>query len=206
VRHELRSGAVAVALAAATLASSAPAPRASAICPLAVPEIEVGDVVFIGVDRAIWARIASASSDPTRRFGHVGIAVRGEGDGLAIVHASGSPIAENARVVAVSPETFVAEADRIGVYRLREVGAAQRFASAALARVGQPFDTEFSLASEQALYCTELVWRALSAMLGRDSIPAKPIVAGRAMITLGALEQNELLNEAAFTVRPAGCG
>ncbi len=205
MRHDAWRAAIA-ALTAAALAASAPPPRAAEACTLALPEIRAGDVVFIGVDRAVWARIASASSNPARRFGHVGVAVRGAAGELAIVHASGSPVAKNARVVTETPETFAAVADRVGVYRLRNASAAAPFALAARAYVGQAFDTDFSLASVDALYCTELVWRALSAVAGSDIAPEKPSVGGREIITLGAIEASPLLRETAFETRAEGCG
>lgn len=205
MRHDARRAAIAALAAASALASSAPAPRAAEACAFALPEIQAGDVVFIGVDRAVWARIASASSNPARRFGHVGVAVRGDAGELAIVHASGSPVAQNARVVAEAPERFAAVADRVGIYRLRDASAAAPFASAARTYLGRRFDKDFSLASEDTLYCTELVWRALNAVAGSDIAPEKPSVGGREIITLGAIEASPLLRETAFQNR-AECG
>jgi uncharacterized protein YycO len=172
-------------------------PRAS--LHVRLPVLEAGDVVFIGVDGAFWARTASEWSTPAHRFGHVGIAAGAD----AIVHATGSPTANDARVTIASLADFTVEADRIGVYRPHDSALAQAAAAEArrFAALGLSFDKGFRLESRDSLYCSELIWRALSAGAGRDVTPAKQRFMGRDIITLADLETSALLSEIAFVER-----
>ncbi len=190
-------------LAPASSAAPALAP-AEQHAPLAPATIEPGDVVFIAVDSALWSQLAARWSAPARRFGHVGIAAEGEAGAIIIVHAGGSPVAGAAPVLIDSYEHFAAEADRVGIYRLRAPEAVRAAAGAAalgLQRSGATFDSKFSLASTHELYCTELVWRAIKAGAHLDPAPRPRVVANRAVITMNDLENSALLYEIGFTAR-----
>jgi hypothetical protein len=64
---------------------------------------------------------------------------------------------------------------RAGIYRLPERWRRRFLAYVEDASARRlPFDNEFSLATADRLYCTELVWRGLIAAMGRDPIADKP--------------------------------
>lgn len=159
-----------------------------------LPPFRDGDVVFFSAPGVFWADSASRWSLPEYRHGHVGIAVA-TAHGLRVVHAKGSPIQANARVVSEPLPVFLAEARSVSVFRPHAQSAAGGVASAALAysSIGTSFDSEFSLETADRLYCTELVWRALSAGYGRDVLPRQSVVLGRRAILLSDLETLAIL-------------
>lgn len=55
---------------------------------------------------------------------------------------------------------------------------AGRYADATV-RSAVPFDAAFSLESDDALYCTELIWRIYTAATGRDLTPSKHHILGK---------------------------
>ncbi len=113
-------------------------------------------------------------------------------------------------VRAVPLNQFLGEADHAGLFRLQigpEARAAMLDWAAEAARVHTPFDRGYSLASENSLYCTELVWRALSAGLGEDAVPQKSQRLGRVYIALSDLSQHPLAKEIAdMNLSPAEAG
>ena len=93
---------------------------------------------------------------------------------------------------------FLSDVDQAGVYRLN-LDAGQRaqliaYAEAAAA-AHTPFDRGYSIDSENNLYCTELVWRAMSSALERDAIPKKSRSVGRVYIALSDLSLHPLARE-----------
>lgn len=189
-----------VLLLCGTLGASAPGVRnsrpAAGPAPLALPPIEAGDVVFIAVERAFWSRAASRFS--AHGFGHVGIAARSPQGRVLIVHAGGSPSSGDAPVLAVEASAFTHEADRIAVYRPHANGAARASAGEAalgFVREGAHFDAAFSLDTVDALYCSELVWRALSSALQRDVVPEKTMILGLPGVSLADLEDSPALEK-----------
>lgn len=125
---------------------------------------QTGDVIFrrgIGVlSQAVLA------ADRDGAYSHVGLIWR-TADGVSVIHVSvddppGSP--DVARIERI--EDFLA-ADRASAYcvcRLVDdrTDAARGAVSVALGYVERraPFDSAFDLSTPDALYCTELVWRA----------------------------------------------
>lgn len=157
--------------------------------------LQPGDVVFISVPTAFWAVLASNWSLPEYRHGHVGMVSRAGPGRLAVVHASGNPTLANAKVIAVPLAEFVEGASRVDIFRPTRKSAALGSAAAAdgFARAHLAFDSDFSLATPRSLYCSELVWRALSAGFGQDILPRKSRVAGRDAILLRDLESSRYL-------------
>jgi hypothetical protein len=182
-------------------ASSPKAPEVATRPLPALPEVREGDVVLIGVDGAFWAEMASGFSRPDRRNGHAGIAARGPDGAIGIVHAGGSPVEGAAKVRWETLAAFIAEADRVDILRPRDEALAARGAAVAASYQGLTFDSDFTLDTPDRLYCTELIWRALSAASGRDIVPEKTRVLEKAYITLEALERNAALEEIAFVMR-----
>lgn len=187
----------------AVTGASAPPPQAPAVVRAlpVLPELREGDVVLIGVDGAFWAEMASGFSRPDRRNGHAGIVVRGADGALGVVHAGGSPVEGAAKVRWVNLTEFTAEADRVDILRPRDAKLAMRSAAVAAGYQGLSFDSDFTLDTPDRLYCTELIWRAMSAAKGADIVPQKTRVLEKAYITLEALEMNSALEEIAFVAR-----
>jgi Permuted papain-like amidase enzyme, YaeF/YiiX, C92 family len=166
------------------------------------PALAPGDVVFIAVDGAIWSQLASRWSSPQHRYGHVGIAAHAEDGALVVVHAGGSPL-DGASLVRAEPyATFAAHADRVGLFRLRASAAARTAAGAAALAFAHrriTFDADFSLASADEHYCTELVWRAIAAGANLNAAPRPSTIAGRPAITLRDLETSAVLEEVSLS-------
>ncbi|MGB3624875.1 MAG: YiiX/YebB-like N1pC/P60 family cysteine hydrolase [Henriciella sp.] len=173
-------------------------------------EIRPGDLVFKGASTAVWTELAARWSRGDKRWGHVGIVTEVPGtccDPILIVHAdtgTGDPGHEAApgeiigEVRAVPLADFLSDVDQAGLYRL-DLDAAQRARLIAYAEEAAtahiPFDRGYSIDSANNLYCTELVWRALSAGLETDAIPQKSQSMGRTYIALSDLSLHELANE-----------
>ena len=180
-------------VAAAEIAVAPPAPptaSAPLVEPTALGRLQSGDVIFLSAPQALWARLASRWSLPRFRHGHVGIVVVDAQGRVGVVHAGGNPTQSEAVVREVSLRRFLHEAQTASVFRLRDPEAAVAVARVAqsFARARVPFDTDFSLATRDRLYCSELVWRAMSAALHRDVVPRKYVDYGRPAIRLSDLE------------------
>jgi uncharacterized protein YycO len=183
------------AVLAAGLLLAAPAtepPPGRALPPL--PEMRSGDIVFLSAPGVFWADAASRWSDPVYRHGHVGV-VEVRGGEVFVVHAKGDPTRSRARVTREPLALFLADARAVSVFRPTSARAAAVAAQVAEdhARRRTPFDGQFSLASADRLYCTELVWRALSAGYGRDVVPVKTAPFGHVAVRLSDLEHAPVL-------------
>ncbi|MBX7248787.1 MAG: hypothetical protein K1X35_06985 [Caulobacteraceae bacterium] len=182
----------------AAAACIAVAPPATALTALPVVDparlgtLRNGDVIFLAAPQALWARLASQWSLPQFRHGHVGIVIVEPNGRVGVVHAGGDPTQSRAVVREVAVRDFLHEAQSASVFRMKDPAAAQATAAAArsFAAARIPFDTEFSLQSRDSLYCTEMVWRAMSAALHRDAVPRKHVEYGRAAIRLSDLESS----------------
>ncbi|WOI53537.1 YiiX/YebB-like N1pC/P60 family cysteine hydrolase [Parvularcula sp. LCG005] len=164
--------------------------------------LQTGDVIFIG-QTGSWADIAAQASVGDKRYGHVGIAIA-NGSDWSVIDAGGSPTSPDARVASKSLNEFLGHAALVGIYRptfpSRQIPAMTAKAKdAAIARL--PFDRGFSLDTEDQIYCTELVWQALSAAVGKDAVPVKTQWEGRAVITLEDLSLSPHLQPVAELVR-----
>jgi len=151
------------------------------------PQPYPGDIVFIGGTGG-WADIGAQLSKTDKRYGHVGIAIEDEG-ALMIVHASGAP-ATGGTVTTTPYAAFIAHSAQVGIYRADHdrltAGITENAAKAASDAL--PFDDAFSLETADAVYCTELVWRALSEAMGKDAVPQKSKILGQDAITLEDLQ------------------
>jgi len=160
------------------------------IDPANLGQLQAGDVVFLSAQQALWARLASQWSLPKFKHGHVGMVIIDRDGRPMVVHASGDPTRARATVRAVTVDKFFEEAHGAAVFRMKNRAAA-RVAAATVegyARRRVLFDTEFSLKTRNRLYCSEMIWRAMSAALGRDVVPKKAWDYGRPTIRLRDLE------------------
>lgn len=174
------------------------------------PELQPGDLVFKGASTAVWTELAARWSVGDKRWGHVGI-VTAVPDGccgpIMVVHADtgtgdpdriAGPGEEIGEVRAVPLSQFLSDVDQVGLFRLdmtpaEKSGMIDFAADAADQHI--PFDRGYSLDSPNNLYCTELVWRAMSAGLGRDALPEKSHSMGRIYVALSDLSLHPLARE-----------
>lgn len=114
---------------------------------------------------------------------------------VLVVHAKGSPVDADGVVRSEPISAFLAQSDRVSLFRPDSPAAASRAAAAAVgyAERRAPFDRAFSLRTREAVYCTELVWRALSVGYGEDVLPAKRVEYGRPVVTLADIERSDRL-------------
>lgn len=194
------AGALAFGLLAAgvlALRSGTTTPEPSFAIADALAALQPGDVVFIGSDDALWGRIGALVTGDRHVFAHVGMAARRDEE-LVIVHAGGSPTNPDAEVAAEPAADFLARAERVGVYRPALPDADQAAARGlAYADGGARFDGAFSLETEDRLYCTELVWRALSQTAGHDVAPDKSQWGDVTYIAIEDLRAAEILSPVA---------
>jgi uncharacterized protein YycO len=172
--------------------------------PAELGALRPGDVIFLSAPKALWARLASQWSLPKYNHGHVGMIVAGKDGRMMVVHAAGDPTRNRATVRAVPVAKFLEEAEAATVFRMKDPAAARVAASEAarFARERLPFDTDFSLRSRDKLYCSEMVWRAMSAALHRDVVPHKYSDYGRPTIRLSDLETSADLTLVAHARAP----
>ena len=205
--------AASLAVAAVAIGSTAGpgVPRVEPLKDLDVAALRTGDLVFRAGRgwRAGAVRAASGSS-----LTHVGIVDRDIHGRISVIHADPPEGGRTGMVRRVPLAAFAdpADADRVVAYRLDEapgvlismVASARRYAAQRV-----PFDDAFDLASPDAVYCTELVWRAL-AEAGERLVPRltridAPVVGGTYMTPEDLLHM-ERSGKAAGIEQPAGLG
>lgn len=132
---------------------------------LAPPSVELldGDLVFrAGVD-AIGRMVLSYGDRP--RFSHVGMVVRVAGETL-VVHALPKTPGDGGgvRVDRLGSFSSPLRASDVGYYRLERLTQEQRreIHRYLFERVGTPFDLRFEYSTDDSMYCTELVLKALA--------------------------------------------
>lgn len=133
--------------------------------------LQDGDLVFRRGRDAIGRIVLSHGDRP--RFSHVGIVVWMGGQ-AHVAHAlpdvPGRP--GGVRLDPVGAFSSTIRASDVGYYRPRELTADQRVEVRryVLHSIGTPFDLRFEYTSDEAVYCTELVLKALAAV-GVDLTP-----------------------------------
>jgi hypothetical protein len=134
----------------------------------------------------IMSDIARHFSATEKRFSHVGIIVDYKRKAY-VVHS----VHEHAKgfdgVVIEKLEDFLKEASDWAVYRLRlKKVQQQKLASTAIhyAHSKIPFDSQFDLGSQQAMYCTEFIWRVSGEVAKPNPILAASIKAGSRYISI----------------------
>jgi ABC-type sugar transport system substrate-binding protein len=154
-----------------------------------------GDVVFKN-GGGVWGSLAARFSENDDGYGHVGIvSLRPDGE-VIVIHAGGDPVTRNGRVQESEFDKFLGAAKGAALYRphLDDASAARALTYAQDAvRRNAPFDAAFSLETENALYCTELIWRALSVALGEDAVPEKSERSGKIYVAIDDLQDSRFL-------------
>jgi hypothetical protein len=166
-----------------------------------------GDLLFKGADSGTGATLAARWSLGDKRWGHVGVLTGGAANGWYVIHADtgtaeASRAGQTGAVVAVPLSEFLADVKQLGYFQVALEGTDRaRFLETITTSVGLPFDRAYSLATPNALYCTELIWRALSSGLERDAVPVKSERFGRIYIALSDLSLHESVREVWVTTR-----
>lgn len=186
---------MALVLAAATASAQ--------IRPDDLPQLTPGDLLFKGAESGAGTRIAAGWSLGDKRWGHVGIIAA---DGVSVIHADTGENAlrgEPGEVRKVPLSDFIADATAIGHYTIFLTGSQRdAYLSYAESAVGLPFDRGFSLGTTNSLYCSELVWRALSAGAGGDILPRKSERFGRVYVSVSDLSEHKLAQEMSIIALP----
>lgn len=165
------------------------------LSPEALPGLEAGDLLFKGAETGAGTRVAASWSLGDKRWGHVGIVADG---GRSVIHADTGEPGEVGAVRKVALADFLADVETLGIYEIHLTGEARAaYLAFADAAVGLPFDHGFSVRSENSLYCSELVWRAMTAGLGTDAIPEKSVRLGHTYVSVSDLSEHPLLRETA---------
>jgi hypothetical protein len=162
---------------------AAQAARERAFAEAVLAAAEPGDIIFISAG-GTWSEFARFLSRREKLYSHVGVIAKGR-DGLVVIHAGGNPLQTEAGVHADTVGFFMAAVTRVGLYRMPEAlrGRFLAYVRGASER-RLPFDNGFSLDTADRLYCTELIWRGLTAALGADPIADKPSSLGTPYVAL----------------------
>lgn len=121
-----------------------------------------GDLIFRQGNGVLSQAVRSR--DRASEFSHVGIVKVIENQPY-VIHASiGEPVGTNAVVKMETLADYLQDSTSVvGLYRLKTENAALAVGAADLAYQYSleqiPFDSQFSLKSEDKFYCTELVWK-----------------------------------------------
>jgi uncharacterized protein YycO len=187
-----------IAFAAGLVLAAASLPAAAQIAPAAVNGLKAGDVLFKGAGTATGTRVAAGWSNGDRRWGHTGIVVTDGAGHFSVIHADTGEGRAGGDVRRVPLAEYLSDVSTLGHYTVALTGEARaNYLAYAEATVGLPFDRRFSLGSVDRLYCSELVWRALSAGAGKDILPDKSERFGRIYVSVSDLSDNPLLSESA---------
>jgi hypothetical protein len=123
-----------------------------------IPVLQDGDIICRLGDR-IWSLYFRDFSEYDRRFSHLGI-VRVRNGGVSIINAEGQSDRSETLVQEVSLEKFISVAKTIGVYRMNSVSGTV-ISDEAMNYIDRPFDWNFDMNDESAIYCTELLYGIL---------------------------------------------
>jgi hypothetical protein len=195
--------AVAVQRTAVETTVRADAAVAQAAPALAEATLRAGDLVFRR-GRSFGSQ-AVVSVDSASPYSHVGILASGAaGTAWQVIHVIPQGVADTNPVQLESLPQFVSpdEASGFAIYRLRDPQHMNTAARAAeIARGfydrGVIFDSHFDLATDDAMYCTELVWKAylgagVDLMGGRLDVLEGPFFSGQAVLP-SSLEKSSAL-------------
>ncbi|MDR1900946.1 MAG: hypothetical protein LBQ88_01505 [Treponema sp.] len=126
--------------------------------------LENGDIICRMGNR-IWSLYFCGVSPRDKRFSHLGI-VKKDDTGIWVIHAeAGSDDGLN-KVKETGLQEFLDIAKSAGIFRIKDTvgntSSADRIAVEASLLQGRPFDWNFDLNDESAIYCTELLSIVLS--------------------------------------------
>ena len=153
--------------------------------------VREGDLI-LRHGNGFWSNFIRERNLSDSRFSHIGVVARGDGESFFVVHAD-CDAAGMGEVRREPLADFLREARRVGVLRPRAGVPAERV-RAAETFVGRPFDRAFDLDDDSALYCTELVLRAVRAAEPEFSVRTVEL-AGRKIVPADAFSGAEFAEE-----------
>ena len=130
--------------------------------------LENGDLVARYTDSWL-SRLSVQASDGDREFSHIGILYDHPKQGWMVIHSL--PRGDLSGVYAEPLDRFLEPAIRYGFYHVnRPPEEKNRFTGTALvwSQKNISFDHQFDLENDQALYCTELIWKLAKETMGSD--------------------------------------
>ncbi len=147
--------------------------------------LRAGDVV-LRHGHGLWSRLFAQLNARDQRFSHAGVVILDAQRQWRVVHADVDDRTGSGRVRMESWHDFVDQTSQIALLRVGDERVATGIVDAALAMHQEllAFDLTFDLSRSDAVYCTELVWRALTLASGRDPLPVKPWVNGREVVLI----------------------
>jgi len=126
-----------------------------------LPYLATGDLIF-RKSESLTGQFVS-NMDSRGEFSHVGIIRLSDEKDIFVVHASPHGKETQNMVQVATLEYFLSFSQEIAIYRPRSTykQTAIQAANYAFSLAGEvPFDRAFNLETEDAVYCTELIWRA----------------------------------------------
>jgi uncharacterized protein YycO len=132
------------------------------------PFLQDGDVICRLGDR-IWSLVFKEFSPVDKRYSHLGIVSIDKGQ-IFVINAQGSQAKDKNKVALEPLEDFLENAQQVGIYRMNG-NDASRLSQNALTYVGYPFDWDFDMDDDSALYCSELLFVTLKNISAEIPIP-----------------------------------
>jgi len=161
-----------------------------------LPYMKDGDIICRLGDR-VWSMYFKGLSPNDKRFSHLGI-VRIRNNIVSVINAEGLANERKDFVNEVSLNDFLKCAQKIGIYRLRNIEG-EIISDTALGYVGVPFDWQFDMEDNSKLYCSELLYVVLKKIdlsIALNKVFMKEI--GKNIIPLDVCSQSEYFIEIGY--------
>ncbi len=161
-----------------------------------LPYMKDGDIICRLGDR-VWSMYFKELSPNDKRFSHLGI-VRIRSDVVSVINAEGLANERKDFVNEVSLNDFLKCAQKIGIYRLKNIEG-EMVSDTALDYVGVPFDWQFDMEDDSKLYCSELLYVLLK-NVNPDIVLNKAFIKeiGKNIIPLDVCSQTEYFTEIGY--------
>lgn len=146
---------------------------------------ENGDIV-VRMGSGMWSNYFASLSKNERKFSHAGIIVITNGV-VYVAEETANDFTGVGGAHLVTFEDFNAGSSQFGLYRLKLPDVKRsEISKTALQLVAQavPFDSKFSLDSQDFLYCTEFVWYSIRRAVNLDIVPVKSSISGKEYISV----------------------
>ncbi len=133
--------------------------------------LQNGDLIY-RYGNGFFSSYFQGVSDSVKTYSHVGI-VHKEGEAIFVIHSEASELTGVGFVQRQPLVEWLAEVLDWGIYRL-DRPQVQRDEIVRLAMIQHtkktPFDLDFSNATDEAMYCTELIAKCINRALGEELI------------------------------------
>lgn len=126
---------------------------------LTATDLQMGDLIFRQSNSFVSSYIRSLEDDAP--YSHVGLVMLNDGE-VSVIHARLVEGEYHGMVIQEPLVDFLKEVNAAAVYRVDatpEQDAKVMALAAEMVASQRPFDMQFDLATDDALYCTELVWK-----------------------------------------------